>query len=179
MFVAQYRNTERGAQAAIMRRLEQARADKAAAEARARLIEGELANERMAKARAQAAAWKASLRLSESAQVAAEEAAERAQRAAEIRASTGLKYKHTFAELERRTCQLFQLSKRELYSSRRHRSVAFARQFLMYWASRLTGLSLPKIGRMMGNRDHTTILHGKKAYVEKRAYRGRYLRPVR
>lgn len=39
MFVAQYRNTERGAQAVIMKRLEEARAQKEAAEARVRRIE--------------------------------------------------------------------------------------------------------------------------------------------
>lgn len=179
MFVAQYRNTERGAQAVIMKRLEDARAQKEAAEARTRRVESELAQERVAKVRAQSAAWKARLQLSESAQIASEEAAERARRAAEIRASTGIKYKHTFAELERRACKLFKLSKRELYSSRRHRSVAFARQFLMYWASRLTGLSLPKIGRLMGNRDHTTVLWGKKIYPKKRSEMGRNLREVR
>lgn len=179
MFVAQYRNTERGAQAVIMKRLEEARAQKEAAEARARRASIELAHERREKERAQADAWKARLRLTDDAQIALEEAAERSRQEAEIRAAMGVKFKHTFAELERRTCKLFRLSKRELYSSRRHRSVAFARHFLMYWASRLTGLSLPKIGRLMGNRDHTTILHGKKAYVEKRAQMGRYLRPVR
>ena len=35
-----------------------------------------------------------------------------------------------------------------------------------------------QIGRWLGGRDHTTILHGKRAYVAKRAAQGRTLRGV-
>lgn len=87
--------------------------------------------------------------------------------------------KSTFQRVEARACKLFRLKRLELYSSRRHKDIALARHFVMYWACRLTTLSLPQIGRLMGGRDHTTILHGKEAYVAKRAKMGRYLRQSR
>lgn len=87
-------------------------------------------------------------------------------------------YRSTFQRLEMRTCKLFKLTRTDLYAQCRQRQFSLARQFLMYWACRRTTLSLPQIGRLM-RRDHTTILHGKAAYVEKRAKMGRYLRSVR
>lgn len=48
----------------------------------------------------------------------------------------------------------------ELEGARRFHPLSCARQ-IVYWAlARFTGLSLPQIGRQMGGRDHTTILHG-------------------
>jgi chromosomal replication initiation ATPase DnaA len=78
----------------------------------------------------------------------------------------------------RRICKTLKVSHLDLASSRRDARTAFARQAVFYWAVRRTCLSLPQIGRQMG-RDHTTVLHGKKAYVEKRAAMGRKLRPVK
>lgn len=54
-----------------------------------------------------------------------------------------------------------------------------ARQAVMYWAVRLTGYSYPKIGRIMGGRDHTSIMYGATAYRKKREKMGRYLRKAR
>jgi chromosomal replication initiator protein len=34
------------------------------------------------------------------------------------------------------------------------------RQLVMYLSRKLTNTSLPKIGDMLGGRDHTTVLHG-------------------
>lgn len=73
----------------------------------------------------------------------------------------------------------FGVSRVELLGQGRNRYVVFARQFVMYWMRRRTVLSMPRIGRLMGNRDHTTIISGCKSYVLKRAQMGRYLRPVR
>jgi chromosomal replication initiation ATPase DnaA len=87
-------------------------------------------------------------------------------------------YRSTFQRLEQRTCRLFKLSRADLYAQCHQRRFSLARQFLMYWACRRTTLSLPQIGRLM-HRDHTTILHGKQAYVAKRAKMGRTLRSVR
>jgi len=85
----------------------------------------------------------------------------------------------TYAEIEQRACRVFKVSKTEMHSNRRHRDLVFARQFVMYWATRLTLLSSPQIGKLMGGRDHTTCLHGKRAYREKRAAMGRKLREAR
>lgn len=86
---------------------------------------------------------------------------------------------HTYATIELRAMKVFRLSKRELYSRSRNVRIAFARQFIMYWACRLTLLSMPKIGKMMGGLDHTTVLSGKRVYPLKRERMGRYLRSVR
>jgi chromosomal replication initiation ATPase DnaA len=66
----------------------------------------------------------------------------------------------------------------DICSARRNRKTSFARQAVFYWACRRTKLSLPQIGRRLGGRDHTTILHGKQAYVGKRAHQGRTLRSL-
>lgn len=77
-----------------------------------------------------------------------------------------------------RACKLFGITPSELKSARRNNRICFARQFCFYWICRRTRLSLPQIGRRFGNRDHTTILHGKRAYPVKRAKMGRTLRGV-
>jgi chromosomal replication initiator protein len=53
----------------------------------------------------------------------------------------------------------FAVSKADILSDRRHRSVVRPRQIGMYLAKQLTSRSLPGIGRRFGNRDHTTVLH--------------------
>lgn len=82
-------------------------------------------------------------------------------------------------EIELIACRVFKVTSTALRSDRRDRRLVMARQFVMYWACRLTPLSLPTIGKLLGNRDHTTILHGKDAYVKKRASMGRFLKSAR
>jgi chromosomal replication initiator protein len=53
----------------------------------------------------------------------------------------------------------FAVSKQDILSQRRHRSVVRPRQIGMYLAKHLTQRSLPEIGRRFGDRDHTTVLH--------------------
>jgi chromosomal replication initiator protein len=53
----------------------------------------------------------------------------------------------------------FAVSKSDILSQRRHRSVVWPRQIGMYLAKQLTSRSLPEIGRRFGDRDHTTVLH--------------------
>lgn len=48
----------------------------------------------------------------------------------------------------------------DLTGSRRTRNIAVARQVAMYLARDLTDMSLPQIGQALGDRDHTTIMHG-------------------
>lgn len=48
----------------------------------------------------------------------------------------------------------------ELVSQRRRVTTTWPRQVAMYLAREMTLLSTPAIGRMMGNRDHTTVIHG-------------------
>jgi chromosomal replication initiator protein len=53
----------------------------------------------------------------------------------------------------------YSVSKADILSQRRHRSVVWPRQIGMYLAKQLTQRSLPEIGRRFGDRDHTTVLH--------------------
>ncbi len=55
--------------------------------------------------------------------------------------------------------EFYQVSKADLFSARRHRSIVRPRQIGMYLAKLLTSRSLPEIGRRFGGRDHTTVLH--------------------
>ncbi|MFT3797874.1 chromosomal replication initiator protein DnaA [Microbacterium sp.] len=57
------------------------------------------------------------------------------------------------------TAQYFRLSVDDLYGSSRSQSVATARQIAMYLCRERTSLSLPKIGQLFGNRDHTTVMY--------------------
>lgn len=88
-------------------------------------------------------------------------------------------YQSEYQKIEARAIKLFRVTRADLRSKRRQEALSFARQFVMYWAYRRTTLSCPQIGRLLGKRDHTSILHGKGAYVEKRAAMGRTLRPAR
>jgi chromosomal replication initiator protein len=53
----------------------------------------------------------------------------------------------------------YNVTRQDLLSARRHKSVVFPRQIGMYLAKTLTARSLPEIGRKFGGRDHTTVLH--------------------
>jgi len=48
----------------------------------------------------------------------------------------------------------------DLKGPRRTKKIASARHIAMYLARDLTDMSLPQIGRSLGGRDHSTILHG-------------------
>jgi hypothetical protein len=47
----------------------------------------------------------------------------------------------------------------EILSERRDKAAVHARHVACYLATRLTTLSLPAIGKALGDRDHTTVLH--------------------
>lgn len=48
----------------------------------------------------------------------------------------------------------------ELKGPRRSRSITVPRQMIMYLSRKITEDSLPKIGEMLGGRDHSTVMHG-------------------
>lgn len=48
----------------------------------------------------------------------------------------------------------------------RSQAVATARQIAMYLCREMTNLSLPKIGQLFGNRDHTTVMYANKKISE-------------
>lgn len=54
----------------------------------------------------------------------------------------------------------YKIERAELISRRREHRIAHVRHVIMYLARELTPYSYPHIGRVLGGRDHTTILHG-------------------
>ena len=54
----------------------------------------------------------------------------------------------------------FNITQNEIYSNSRSRNVAYPRQIAMYLSKKLTTNSVTDIGKFLGNRDHSTIIHG-------------------
>uniref|UniRef100_UPI00286F4F39 chromosomal replication initiator protein DnaA n=1 Tax=Flexibacterium corallicola TaxID=3037259 RepID=UPI00286F4F39 len=62
-------------------------------------------------------------------------------------------------DIQRVVSKHYNVSKADLLSARRTRTIVRPRQIAMYLAKMMTPRSLPEIGRRFGNRDHTTVLH--------------------
>ncbi len=54
----------------------------------------------------------------------------------------------------------YSITTQELYSNSRSRNIAYPRQIAMYLCKKLTSFSATDIGRKIGGRDHSTVLHG-------------------
>ncbi|HKL98376.1 MAG TPA: chromosomal replication initiator protein DnaA [Mobilitalea sp.] len=54
----------------------------------------------------------------------------------------------------------YNLTPSEIYSKDKSRSISFPRQVVMYLCRRLTDMSVTDIGKILGGRDHSTVLHG-------------------
>lgn len=66
----------------------------------------------------------------------------------------------TVGEIMRVVAQHYLLSIVDMVSVRRNPRLCLPRQIAMYLGRTLTPRSLPEIGRLLGGRDHTTIMHG-------------------
>ncbi len=64
------------------------------------------------------------------------------------------------------TADYFKLTMDDLYGASRSQAIATARQIAMYLCREMTNLSLPKIGQLFGNRDHTTVMYANKKISE-------------
>ncbi|WP_413317544.1 chromosomal replication initiator protein DnaA [Agrococcus sp. 1P02AA] len=60
------------------------------------------------------------------------------------------------------TAAYFKLTVDDLHGSSRSQTIALARQIAMYLCREMTSMSLPKIGQLFGNRDHTTVMYANK-----------------
>lgn len=54
----------------------------------------------------------------------------------------------------------YNLSPTEIYSKDKSRNISCPRQIVMFLSRRLTDLSVTEIGKILGGRDHSTVLHG-------------------
>ncbi len=52
----------------------------------------------------------------------------------------------------------FGITTADIYSSRKDRTVSLARSFTMYLARKYTRMSFPEIGRLMGGKNHATVI---------------------
>jgi chromosomal replication initiator protein len=68
--------------------------------------------------------------------------------------------KLTVPQVMQAVIDYYRLTTDRLVSKNRSRVVSFPRQVAMYLARTETDASFPQIGQHLGNRDHTTILHG-------------------
>ncbi|MBE6014778.1 MAG: chromosomal replication initiator protein DnaA [Lachnospiraceae bacterium] len=54
----------------------------------------------------------------------------------------------------------FHIELNDIFSQKRQSDIAFPRQIIMYLCRNMTNTPLQDIGKYLGNRDHTTIMHG-------------------
>lgn len=66
----------------------------------------------------------------------------------------------TVSDVIRAVCRHYQVDEKDIKGRLRTRDVVIPRQVAMYLLREETDVSLEEIGRAMGGRDHTTVLHG-------------------
>ncbi len=57
-------------------------------------------------------------------------------------------------------CEYFNVSKSDLQSSKRNADIVLPRQIIMYLCREKTSITYKEIGKLLGGRDHTTVMHG-------------------
>lgn len=75
----------------------------------------------------------------------------------------------TFNQILRDTANKYGLTVEDLTGPCRRRYVAWPRQEAMWLARQYTSMSLPEIGRRLGGRDHTSIIHGERQHEKRLA----------
>ena len=65
----------------------------------------------------------------------------------------------TIEMIQKTIADHFKMRVQELKSKNNSKSVTMPRQICMYLCKKLTGASLPQIGREFGDKHHTTVLH--------------------
>lgn len=85
----------------------------------------------------------------------------------------------TVSDIVKIVCDHFQISTSDLLGRSRARDLVYPRQLAIYLARDLTGLSLPKLGKSFGGRDHTTILHACDKIDQKRRTDSQLQRQIR
>lgn len=59
------------------------------------------------------------------------------------------------------TCSFFNITLKELTGPKRQKELVLPRHIVMYFLSEELNLTVEKIGQVLGNRDHTTVMHGR------------------
>ena len=69
--------------------------------------------------------------------------------------------------IQNQVCSAFAIDLADMLSSTRVRSIVIARQVAMYLSKELTNHSYSEIGKVFGNRDHSTVIHAVKSIRDK------------
>jgi chromosomal replication initiator protein len=70
--------------------------------------------------------------------------------------------------IKKQVCRHFNISVKDMESSKRARNYSYPRQIAMYLCRTMSDISLPKTGEFFGNRDHTTVMHACEKISEER-----------
>src|SRR5690606_12694184 len=62
--------------------------------------------------------------------------------------------------------EYFNIDTEDIYGAGRTQEVATARQIAMYLVRNLTDLAYPKIGKLFGGRDHTTVMYANNKIID-------------
>ncbi|MCQ2196380.1 MAG: chromosomal replication initiator protein DnaA [Bacteroidaceae bacterium] len=73
----------------------------------------------------------------------------------------------TIDQILEHACEKSNVSKEDIFSSTRKASVVQARQIAMYLAQKHTNLSTSKIGALIGQRNHTTVIHSVRSITDR------------
>lgn len=79
----------------------------------------------------------------------------------------------TIDEILDKVCEHFNVTTTAVNSRSRKHDIVLARQVSMYFAQKYTKMPASRIGKLVGNRDHSTVIHScsqieKKLQVDKR-----------
>ena len=78
-----------------------------------------------------------------------------------------LEIRQHWRDIVRQVCAKHGLHIDDLTGPRRSKKVSYPRQEAMYRMRMETPLSYPAIGARLGDRDHTTVMHGVKAHAKR------------
>lgn len=67
----------------------------------------------------------------------------------------------THTEVISAICNYFNVTSKELTGPKRQKGLVLPRHFTMYILSEELGMTVEKIGQVLGGRDHTTVMHGR------------------
>lgn len=70
------------------------------------------------------------------------------------------------AQIISEVCKYFSITKEEILSSSRKKELVVPRQIAIFLIREQTTKSLPEIGKIMGGKDHTTIMHAEKKIAD-------------
>ncbi len=67
----------------------------------------------------------------------------------------------THAQVLSGICSYFNVSQKDLAGPKRQKGLVLSRHFAMFILSEELGMTVEKIGQILGGRDHTTVMHGR------------------